>query len=151
MTAPFYVRHQGTTAILGQMVAWISLYRSLATSQESFLKMKGNLLKEPLHFPKHKGSPLWWPCWGLSWALYSVWTGHRPFQQHWICWLTRAGASCLPASLGQLESPSHFGPHSKLVAFGDHSEKGRHVTPKSGNTVSKIQRDFKSLCLVNSL
>lgn len=137
-TAPFHVRRQGTKAVLCQMGEWFSHYMSLATSQESFLKMKGHLLKKPLHFPKHKGSPL--VLLGLA----------RDSMQ------LLDGPQTLPAALDPLahvtaawvyrEAPFYFGPFSKLAAFGC-----QHVTPKSGNTMSKIQRGLNSLCLANSL
>lgn len=135
-TAPRRIRHQGTMAVLCQMVEWFSLYMSLATSQESFLKMKGHLLKRPLHFPKHKGSPLWWPSWGLSWTPRSFRKGHRLFQQHWL----------QTELIGK--PPCPLGPSPNWQLLGGHPGKG---DTQKVNTMSKIQRGPDSLCLENSL
>lgn len=130
-TTPFQVGHQGNVAILCQMVEWFSLSMSLATSQESFLKIKGHLLKRPLHFPKHKGTPLWW-YWDLSWAPHIFPMGQRPFQQHWICWLPRVGAELLtlqhrPAG----ESSLTLGSTPNWQLLGRQPEKKSvHMIPK---------------------
>lgn len=139
-TTPFHVGQQGDMAILCQMVEWFNLYMSLATSQESFPKMKGHLLKGPSHFPKYKGSPLWWSYWGLSWTSYSF------LMVHW------SGQSCSRCSMGQLENPFSLWAPLQTASFLVISQKKVSAYDIPKVAILRLNPEApNSLYLVNSL
>lgn len=105
---------------------WFCPCVRLAASQESFLKMKGHLLKGPLHF-------LVGACHGLHvrWAPDNS-SSTGPVSE-------RPGWSCLPCTRASCRAPAHFGPHSKLAAIGWLPRKSQYMTPKSGNILPHLR------------